>query len=358
MKILQVTSARYYGGGERHVVDLVRGLRANGHELYVGIAPDAAIRDELKFLPADNIAEFPLRGAIDYLSARTIASFATARNIDVIHAHVARDYTVAAMVSSRTGIPFVITRHVLFPMSRLHKIFLRNVRFVIAPSNAVASSLREQAIFPEDKIVTVRHGLDSSHRSRRTPIEGGELVVGSIGNLDPVKGFDVLIKAAKDVVDHFPHARFVIAGESRSKSRRTEHALHGLVSDLGLEDRVTFSGWSEDVKETIAGFDIFVSASRSESFGYAIADAMLLGVAVVATETEGAKEIITNASVGTLVPIDSAEALARSIVDLLSDPGRRVAIGEAARSHVAETFSIERMVEETESVYQRVVTGG
>ena len=358
MKILQLTSAHYYGGGERHVVDLARGLQEKGHEVYVGIAPGAAIRSELSFLQVENIVEFPLRGAIDYLSARSIASFATARSIDVIHAHVARDYTIAAMVSSRTAIPFVITRHVLFPMSRLHKIFLRNVSFVIAPSNAVARSLKDQAIFPENKIVTVRHGLDTSDRSRSASIDRDELIVGSVGNLDPVKGFDVLIKAAKEVVDLFPNALFVIAGESRSKSKRTEHELHGLVSVLGLENHVSFAGRSEDVKETIRGFDIFVSASRSESFGYAIADAMLLGVPVVATETEGAKEIITDAPVGTFVPLESPEALARSIVDLLADPARRMAIGEAARTHVRQTFSIERMVEETESVYRRAVTVG
>lgn len=343
------------GGGERHVLDLARGLHSRGHDVFVGLAPNAALRDELSFLPADNLTEFPLRGAIDYVSARAVANFAKARNIDVIHAHVARDYTIAAMASSRTGIPFVITRHVLFPMSRLHRIFLRNVRFVIAPSNAVARSLREQAIFPEDKLVTIRHGLNSGNYIFRDPVDRDEFVIGSIGNLDPVKGFDLFIQAARKVGEQFPQTRFVIAGESRSSSRRTERDLRDLVAKLGLNDRVEFTGWSDDIARTIADFDIFVSASRSESFGYAIAEAMLIGVPVIATETEGAKEIICDASVGTLVPVESADAIGDAIVDLLRASVRRRSIGKAARHHIEKTFSIDAMIESTESVYEEVV---
>jgi L-malate glycosyltransferase len=355
MKILQLTSARYFGGGERHIVDLVRGLQDRGHEVYVGLAPRALLRSEFSFLQPDRVVEFPMRGSIDYVSARSIAKFAKARKIDLIHAHVARDYTMAAMASSRTRIPFVITRHVLFSMSRLHRMFLRNVSFVIAPSNAVSRSLHDQSIFPSEKIVTIRHGLNASDYFVRDPLSQDQLIVGSVGNLDPIKGFDVLVEAAKKVVAQFPQTRFVIVGESRKSSDRTGRDLRELILRSGLEQRVTLSGWTDDIRRTFASFDIFVSASRSESFGYAIADAMLTGVPVVATETEGAKEIISDPSVGLLVPIESPAALADAICDLIADSERRASIAAAARKHVAETFSIERMIEETESVYRRTV---
>jgi glycosyltransferase involved in cell wall biosynthesis len=330
-------------------------LQAKGHEVFVGLAPKAALRDELSFLLPERVAEFPLRGAIDYVSARAIANFARAQNIDLIHAHVARDYTIAAMASSRTGIPFGITRHVLFPMSRLHRMFLRNVRFVIAPSSAVARSLSAQAIFPANKIVTIRHGLNADDYPFRDPIGRDTFVVGSMGNLDPVKGFDVLIRAAKTVLERLPRTRFVIAGESRSASKKTEGELRELVAQLRLGKHVEFSGWSDDVKKTLVSFDIFVSASRSESFGYAIAEAMLLGVPVIATETEGAKEIISDPSAGMLVPVESPGVLADAIVRLLSEPAKHTSNAKAARSHNEKTFSIEAMIDSTESVYERAI---
>jgi glycosyltransferase involved in cell wall biosynthesis len=260
------------------------------------------------------------------------------------------------MASSRTGIPFVITRHVLFPMSRLHRIFLRNVRLVIAPSNAVARSLRDQAIFSENKIITIRHGLDSDLYTFRESIDREEPVVGGVGNLDPVKGFDLLIEAAKIVLQQLPRTRFVIAGESRTSVGRTESYLRDLVETLGLTDRVAFTGWSGDVTKTIGDLDVFVSASRSESFGYAIAEAMLIGVPVVATETEGAKEIISDPSVGTLVTVESPEALAGGILELLGDPVRRTSIGKAARAHIEKTFSIDAMIDATERAYERALS--
>lgn len=355
MKILQLTSSRFIGGGERHVADLSRGLADRGHDVLVAIARGAAIRAELSFLPAERIVEFRLRNSADVRSAIDIAKFARKNGIDLIHAHVARDYPVAAVAARVSRTPFVITRHVLFPMNCLHRILLRNVRAVIAPSDAVAESLRRQRVFPDGKILTIRHGLDASIYSGRPAIEKEEFVVGSIGNLDPVKGFDVLVRAAAIVSKHISNVKFEIAGDDRSSGGQNRRELRALISSLNLNDRIQLTGWSEDTRGTLAGFDIFISASRSESFGYAIAEAMLCGVPVIATETEGAKEILAGSGVGVLVPIDSPDDLAKAIIELLNDRAKRDAYARAGREHVERNFSIERMIVETEALYRGVL---
>ena len=355
MKILQITFSRFIGGGERHVTDLSRALQYRGHELFAAIAPGAPLRTELSFLPSGNVSELPFRGSIDYFTARGLAKLVAEKEIELIHAHVARDYLVAAEAARITGVPFVITRHVLFPMTRLHRFFLRNVSFVIAPSNAVAKSLLHQSIFPEQKLVTIRHGLNAADYPVRDRITRDEFVVGSIGNLDPVKGFDILIRAAALVAERMPDVQFQIVGDDRKAGRPSELELRGLISKLDLDDRVTLRGWSDDIRGTLAGFDLFVSASRSESFGYAIAEAMLSGVPVVATETEGAREIIGSGSAGELIPVGSAEALAEAIMSLRSDPSRLQKLAETARKHVENNFSLDRMAVETEAVYRRSV---
>lgn len=358
MKILQLTSSRFIGGGERHVADLSRGLADRGHDVFVGVARGAAIRAELSFLPAENIVGFQLRNSADVRSALEIAKFARENSIDLIHAHVARDYPVAAVAARVSRIPFVITRHVLFPMNRLHRILLRNARSVIAPSGAVAESLRKQRIFPDEKIVTIRHGLDATKYVARPAIGREEVVVGSIGNLDPVKGFDVLVRAAEIVFADISNVRFEIVGDDRSSDGRNRRELIALISGLNLNDRVALTGWSEDTRDTLAGFDIFVSASRSESFGYAIAEAMLTGVPVISTETEGAKEIFGASRVGVLVPVDSPDDLAKALIELLDDRAKRDAYAAAGREHVEKNFSIERMIDETEALYRRVLDVG
>jgi L-malate glycosyltransferase len=355
MRILQISSARSIGGGERHVAALSNELTKRGHDIFAAIVPDSPLRGELSEVPAQNIAEFPLRNAVDVQSALGIGKFAQRNQIDLINAHFAKDYPVGAVAARIAHVPIVITRHVLFPMNRLHRIFLRDVKYVIAPSNAVANSLRAHAVFPSDKIVTIRYGLNIDDFPLVSSRADSDFCVGSIGNLDPVKGFDVLIRAARIVSEQLPGTRFKIVGEDRSRDGRNEKNLRQLISDLNVSEAVDLVGWSDNVSDVLRNFDVFVSASRSESFGFVIAEAMLTGLPVIATATEGAKEIISNPSLGQIVPIGSHEALADAIIELLNDRGKHNQLALHGREHIERNFSVKRMVDETETLYRQAI---
>jgi len=313
------------------------------------------MRGELSGLASQNIAEFPLRNALDISSAIKIGKFARDNRIELINAHFAKDYPVVAAAARLARIPFVITRHVLFPMNRMHGFFLRNVKYVIAPSNAVANALRLQGVFPPEKIVTIRYGLEIGKFPERARHPHANLSVGSVGNLDPVKGFDVLIRAAEIVSKQIPDVKFKIVGQDRSRDGRNENELRNLTAELNLSNTVEFVGWSDNVSDMLAGFDVFVSASRSESFGFVIAEAMLSGVPVIATETEGAREIISDPALGLLVPVNSPEALAKAVLELLHDRRKREELMRRGREHVKASFSLQRTVDETEALYQRAI---
>jgi glycosyltransferase involved in cell wall biosynthesis len=97
--------------------------------------------------------------------------------------------------------------------------------------------------------------------------------------------------------------------------------------------------------------DVFVSASETESFGLAIVEAMAAGTAVVATATEGAQEVIDDQKTGLLVPIGDVKQIARSVVNLLSDPEKRERIAIQSAESAAKRFSLKRMVDEVEKIY-------
>ena len=354
MRILQISSARSIGGGERHVIDLSNELAKRGHEIFVAVVPGSPLREHLSEIPCENVAEFPLRNAVDIASAVRLANFVRDNRVELINAHFAKDYPVTAAAARIARVPFVVTRHVLFPMNPMHRLFLRKVSYGIAPSNAVAASLRTQGLFPNEKIVTIRYGIEVARFPEREPKSHNAVCVGSIGNLDPVKGFDVLIRAASIVAKQIPGVKFKIVGEDRSRDGRYEKELRDLIGELGLRETVELAGWSDNIANVLPEFDIFVSASRSESFGLVIAEAMLTGVPVIASETEGAREIIGAASLGKLVPIDSSEKLAEAVIELLS--GNRNDLSLNARRHIVENFSLGRMIDETESLYRRVVS--
>ncbi|MEP7150002.1 MAG: glycosyltransferase family 4 protein [Acidobacteriota bacterium] len=355
MRVLQISSARSIGGGERHVVDLTNELTERGHDIFVAVVPGSPLPTALSRVPPRNMAEFPLRNALDVSSAIKIARFARQYEIELINAHFAKDYPIAALAARIAHIPFIVTRHVLFPMNRLHRFFLRTVKYVIAPSNAVAKSLRSQRLFPDEKVVTIRYGLDMARFPQRRTLDREGICIGSIGNLDPVKGFDLLIRSAGIISARRQDVRFSIVGEDRSRDGHNEKLFRGLIAELNLNDAVELTGWSDDITEVLAGLDIFVSASRSESFGFVLAEAMLSGVPVIATETEGAKEIISDPSLGQLVPVDSPERLADAILHLLNDRQKRDQLAKYGREHVQKHFSLRRMVDETEALYRKAI---
>jgi glycosyltransferase involved in cell wall biosynthesis len=105
------------------------------------------------------------------------------------------------------------------------------------------------------------------------------------------------------------------------------------------------------VAGVLASLDVLVSASRSEAFGIVLAEAMASGLPVVATATEGAREIVEEGRTGLVVPVDDVDSLAAALSDLLGDEPRRRALGERGRQTAAERFSLERMVADTERVY-------
>src|SRR5262245_9872550 len=118
MKILQVCSASDIGGGEIHVADLVRGLASRGHAVHLAVRPDSPLRGLLAGVIASR-HEMPLRNSLDLQSAREIARLVIEHGIDIVHAHVGRDYLVAALACKQVPrVRLVLTRHHYLPLKR------------------------------------------------------------------------------------------------------------------------------------------------------------------------------------------------------------------------------------------------
>ncbi|MGH9927988.1 MAG: glycosyltransferase family 4 protein, partial [Pyrinomonadaceae bacterium] len=162
MKILQISSAQTLGGGERHLADLANGLARRGHEVYAALRPKSALIKELIDIGEDKITILPLRNSLDARSARDLAKLVRKNQIDIVHAHMARDYPLAAYAAqTNPGSRLIVTRHVLFSLNRLHRITLGKVARLLAVSQAVASQLLVDEIAPSEKISVVLNGIDT-----------------------------------------------------------------------------------------------------------------------------------------------------------------------------------------------------
>jgi L-malate glycosyltransferase len=363
LNILQISSASSLGGGERYVADLTNSLIARGHKLYAALRPRSPLIRHLQ-LPADRILTLPLRNALDVQSAHELERFVRRRQIEVVHAHMARDYSLASYAARRNRhVKFIATRHVLFQLNRLHRHTLAPATRVIAVSAAVAKELRAQRILSEDQIALIPNGIDVDRFSQACAkfdraqflhamgLPPDCLLVGSIGELRTLKRHDDFIRAAAIVVKKFPETHFVLAGLDSSASAEVRKQLEKLVIDLELEDCFYFLGWQDEAEKLLCAMDVFVSASETESFGLAIAEAMAAATAVVATETEGAQELLEDQNTGLLVPIGDVGRLADAVNQLLGDVERRRAMGARAKDDANTRFSLKRMVDEIEKIY-------
>ncbi|MEO7660132.1 MAG: glycosyltransferase family 4 protein [Pyrinomonadaceae bacterium] len=355
---MQISSARTFGGGERHLVDLSRALVSRGHEVFVALRPSCEWQERLDFIPPENFLYVSIRNSFGMFSAKKIGRFIEKEHIDIVHAHVARDY-LAASIAVRTANrgKLVLTRHVVFPLKPFHRFALRNVEAAIAVSPPVRVQL--ERIFPPPKLRLIPNGIamsadfpdDGGFRKFHNIPEDVPLIA-TIGELKLLKGQRDFVLAANEVLKRFPDCRFVVAGRDNSLDKRFRRELKRLVRVFGHEERFLWLDWLDDIQPMLAAADLFVSPSHSESFGLAILDAMAAGTPVLATATDGAKELIQDANA--LVPIKDPIALADRICWLLTNENDRAALGKKLQVTAKEKYGLDRMVDATESLYHEV----
>jgi glycosyltransferase involved in cell wall biosynthesis len=367
VRILHISSARSLGGGERHLADLANALTQRGHEVYAALPSRSPLREELSALPAQNIFSLRLRNALDIGSALELARLVREHRIEIVHAHVARDYPLAALATRRNRrSKLIITRHVLFPLSKLHSVTLSHVARVICVSNAVKRVLSAQKIFNANKISVIPNGIDFRRLDaslenfdrdefrKQMKIPPESLLIGTVGEIKKQKGHEDFLRAASLIARERTDAHFIIVGADSTSTGEHRASLERLIAELNLTDRVHLTGWLDDVAPLLAALDAYVSASHTESFGLAIVEAMALGLPIVATATEGAQEIINSDDAGVLVPVSDVEAMASALLRLLEDANARKRTGTLARTTARTRFSLERMVDETEKAYLEV----
>jgi glycosyltransferase involved in cell wall biosynthesis len=363
MRILHVSSARTFGGGERHFVDLTRGLSERGHEVYAALRPTCSWKGRLDFLPPERLYQVSIRNSFGVLSAMRIADFVRERKIEIVHAHVARDYIPASIACMASPAKFVLTRHLVLPLKPFNRFALKNLTRAIAVSDAVAENLKN--VFPSEKVATVYNGVDTRFRK----IENGKKldeefrvfhnipsdapIVGTLGELKELKGQREFVLAAAEIVKAIPDCQFVVVGEDNTIDKKFRLELRRLVRTLELDDRFLWLDWLEDTRPFFAAIDVFVSPSRSESFGLAMLEAMASGAPVVATETDGAKQLL--GINGRLVRIEDPLDLCRGVTTLLEDRHIRDAAAADSVARAAAMFDIARMIDETNDLYEVVL---
>jgi glycosyltransferase involved in cell wall biosynthesis len=359
---VHVDTARTWRGGQNQVLLTVNALRALGHRAALVAHPNG----ELRRRAAEGLELIPIgpRTEMDLSAAWRLARALKRLSPDVVHAHDPHAVAMAALaLSMGTGRgvrapALVASRRVDFHLKRnsLSSWKYRQVDCFIAASEAIRQVLLADGV-PDARTVTVHEGIDVEHVDAAPLVNVHETfwlphhapLVGNVAALVPHKGHRYLVEAAHQVVQQIPDARFVILGEGDLR----EH-LERLVREHHLEKHVLLPGFRTDVLGCMKAFDLFVMSSVTEGLGTSLLDAMACAKAVVATRTGGIPEVVDDGVTGRLVPPRDPGALAAAIVALLDDEAQRAQMGRAGLARVRTRFTVERMVDATASVYERV----
>ncbi|MGI8468353.1 MAG: glycosyltransferase family 4 protein [Pyrinomonadaceae bacterium] len=366
MRILQISSAKDFGGGEKHFVDLCQGLTEKGYDVSIAVRPNSVWFESLAFLPPEKIIQLPLRNSLDIFSARKLAEIIHEKKVEIVHAHLARDYAIAAIAAKMTNTKLVLTRHLLFPLNAAYKFLLPKNTAFIAVSEGVRQKIIAQNILPSEQIHLIYNGIDTRHFQPSGKADKVSLrenlnlppdckIVGIVGEITAHKGQTDFVKAASIILKNFPETEFLIVGQDSSPKKENLKHLKELIEKLDLQNKVHLLGFWKDVAPLYSILDVFVSASRVEPFGLVIAEAMASARVAVATSTDGAKEIITDGETGKIVPIKNPEKIAKAVSAFLNDEKMREDFGRKAQIRIEENFSLEKMLNETEKLYKNLL---
>jgi glycosyltransferase involved in cell wall biosynthesis len=199
--------------------------------------------------------------------------------------------------------------------------------------------------------------LDGALFRREHKIPLGIPLVGMVGRLRPWKGQERFLRIAARISKNYPDVRFiVVGGDPFQVDNDYSNHLQRLTGELGLADRVAFTGHLRDVREALAAMDVFVHPGDPEPFGLVNIEAMAMAKPVVAFAHGALPEIVVNGQTGYLVePVDEI-GMAEAVMDLLNNSTHSEKMGKAGRSRVESYFTIQRVVSEVEAVLEAVIS--
>ncbi len=361
VRVVQVMATGTNGGAQEHVFGLVTRLDPEYYDVsVVSLSPGSAVR-KLQHAGVDvTVIDVP----DDVIATATLAAHLADVRADVIHNHMYR----AEVVGTKAAIALGEAGHRRpWVVSTVHSSRIRpsedqellrgltpEIDHLIVVSQAIDEKVAHEGRGGVSRSL-IYNGVDLERYDHQEAcctlreeygMDDDAEIVGVVGRLELEKGHPTLLEAWPLVLERVPCAYLLIVGEGSRQD-----ALHEIVRELGVERHVVFTGRRDDIPAVTAAFDVAVLPSYREAQGLTILEAMALSRPVVASNVGGIPEMIEDGRNGLLVPPHDPQALADSIVRLLTNHQLADMIGRAGHTTVHDRFCIQLMVNAVQELY-------
>lgn len=369
MKILYGITKSNFGGAQRYVFDLATEARKAGHDTSVICGGNGVLVEKLKEAGIKVITLPHMQRDISLIdeikSFHFIFRTLHAENPHVFHTNSSKMGGIGNLAARFAGIKKIIfTSHgweFNAPRPWWQRIIMKFfvwLTILLSHKTICVSDKTKKDVwkypFIKNRLEVIRNGIDKFKLIQREDArrslgvnDDNTLLVGTLSELHPVKGLDILLEAWEKFSKKHS-GTLIMLGDGGIRKNLEDYANH-----LNIADKVMFKGYVDNARAYLLAFDIFCISSRSENLPYAVLEAGLASRPVIATEVGGIPEIIDGGINGALVPPEDSETLFSTLVLFSYDTELRERLGHALHETVSKEFSLGKMVSETLSLYSR-----
>jgi L-malate glycosyltransferase len=366
LTILHLAANRWWTGSADPVIRLVVALRQRGHHALLGVIPGDRFEAKAREAGLDPVAGLRLRTRGEPLALardlRRIRAVVSEEGVDIIHAHHSHDHWLALLAVPRgesgKRVPLVRTFHNLRSVKRgvLARALYRRTAAMLAVSRQIETRCHEVGL-PRERVMWTPGMVDLPRFSPED--DGGAIreefklgtapVIATVSRLAPNRGHELLLAGFRLLLARLPEARLLLVGKGETRAR-----LEALVHELGLSDRVIFTGYrDQDLPAVLGAADCFaLMAAGSDDSCRAALEAMAAGRPVVARRVGALPETVVDGETGWLIDDDRAESVAAALERVLADRTMARAFGLAGRRRAEGEFSAERALAAIGEVYR------
>jgi glycosyltransferase involved in cell wall biosynthesis len=361
-KVLHIINGEFFAGAERVQDLLALRMPDFGYDCGFVCLKDGVFDTHRK--SSVPLVVMRMHSRFDFLIVSRIASFAKSGGYQIIHTHTPRSALIGRLVASKLRLPLV--HHVHSPTQRDTESKFRNLAnafiedHLILPSAthlvAVSSSLKGYLLergVSSDRITVVPNGVPVVRSEPAWLVPVDEWVIGTVALFRPRKGIEVLLKSLRALLDLGLNVRLKAVGTFETSDYK--QSITDLVKELGLVDKVQWTGFSSDVHREMESMHVFVLPSLfGEGLPMVIIEAMSVGIPVVASMVEGIPEVINTPEVGVVVEPNDVSSLTNGLKALISGDLPAQAIARAAHIRQMAHYSDVSMASAVAVVYQNL----
>ncbi len=354
--ILHINTSREWRGGEQQLFYLAQGLASEKiRQAILGVPgsplEERCLAEGIEFIPLE------MKGELDLSAIRGIRAVCLARKISLIHTHTGHAHSLALFAKRKhLKIPLVVSRRVDFKPAKgffsKWKYNHKAINYYLPVSHKIRSIMIDAGISPE-RIITVYSGIDlkrfiklpsSDELREEFSIPKKTLIIGNIAALVDHKDQETLIRSVAKITSEIPF-KVMIVGEGKLEKR-----LKNLTKELGLDEKIIFTGYRKDIPELLSLFDIFTLTSKEEGLGTSVLDAMAAGLPIVATKGGGIAEMLIDGQGASLSEVADTSSIAMHFDALLESESLRSSFGAFNKQSV-KRFSVQNTIHKTKLIY-------